>query len=177
MTTWIDLRPRLQKNETIDKAVQDQIKKEKEHWRELLRRLISIVKYLAKYTLTFRENNDKLYQESNRNFMGLVQMMAESDPLIKNHLRRFQNNEICYHSLSHTIQNELILLISCEIKDAIIQKVKEAKYFTLILDCTPNFSHQEQMILIIRCVDVNSTPVKVEEYFLQYLIVNNTSGK
>ncbi|XP_050147476.1 uncharacterized protein LOC126622803 [Malus sylvestris] len=175
MTTWIDLRLRLQKNETIDKVVQDQIKKEKEHWRELLRRLISIVKYLAKYTLAFRGNNDKLYQENNGNFMGLVQMMAESDPLIKNHLQRFQNNEIRYHYLSHTIQNELILLISCEIKAAIIQKVKEAKYFAVILDCTPDFSHQEQMTLIIRCVDMNSTPVKVEEYFLQYLIVNNTS--
>ncbi|CAN6584094.1 unnamed protein product [Malus baccata var. baccata] len=177
MTTWIDLRLRLQKNETIDKVVQDQIKKEKEHWRELLRRLISIVKYLAKYTLAFRGNNDKLYQENNENFMGLVQMMAESDPLINNHLQRFQNNEIRYHYLSHTIQNELILLISCEIKAAIIQKVKEAKYFAVILDCTPDFSHQEQMTLIIRCVDMNSTPVKVEEYFLQYLIVNNTSGE
>ncbi|XP_048447293.1 uncharacterized protein LOC125480448 [Pyrus x bretschneideri] len=102
--------------------------------------------------------------------------MAESDPLIKNHLQRFQNNEICYHYLSPTIQKELILLISCEIEAAIIQKVKEAKYFTVILDCTPNFSRQEQMTLIIRCVNVNSTPVKVEEYFLQYLIVSNTSG-
>ena len=65
MTTWIDLRLRLQKNETIDKVVQDQIKKEKEHWRELLRMLISIVKYLAKYTLAFRGNNDwKFYGPS-----------------------------------------------------------------------------------------------------------------
>ncbi|XP_068336625.1 uncharacterized protein [Pyrus communis] len=62
MTTWIDLCLRLQKNETIDKVVQDQIKKEKEHWRELLRRLISIVKYLAKHTLTFHGNNDMLHQ-------------------------------------------------------------------------------------------------------------------
>ncbi|CAN6541615.1 unnamed protein product [Malus baccata var. baccata] len=177
MTTWIDLHLRLQKNETIDKFVQDQIKKEKEHWRKLLRRLISIVKYLAKHTLAFRGNNDTLYQGSNGNFMGLVQMMDEYDPLIKNHFQRFQNNEIRYYYLSHTIQNELILLISCEIKAAIIQKVKEAKYFTVILDCTLDFSHQEQMTLIIRCVDINSTPVKVEEYFLQYLIVNNTSGE
>ena len=61
------------------------------------------MKYLAKHTLAFRGNNDTLYQESNGNFMGLVQMMAESDPLIKNHLQRFQNNEIRYHYLSHTI--------------------------------------------------------------------------
>nr|XP_028962701.1 uncharacterized protein LOC114826492 [Malus domestica] len=33
------------------------------------------------------------------------------------------------------------------------------------------------MTLILRRVDVNSTPVKVEEYFLQYLNVNNTSGQ
>ncbi|KAM1817983.1 hypothetical protein ACFX11_002212 [Malus domestica] len=33
------------------------------------------------------------------------------------------------------------------------------------------------MTLILRRVDVNSTSVKVEEYFLQYLNVNNTSGQ
>ena len=34
MNTWIDLELRLLKNKTIDKKVQEQIKKEKDHWKK-----------------------------------------------------------------------------------------------------------------------------------------------
>ncbi|XP_047331703.1 zinc finger MYM-type protein 1-like [Impatiens glandulifera] len=33
------------------------------------------------------------------------------------------------------------------------------------------------MTLIIRCVDVSTVPIKVQEYFLQFLVVNETEGQ
>ncbi|CAL2231656.1 unnamed protein product [Prunus armeniaca] len=53
------------KNKTIDGVVQNRIKKEKEHWRNLLKRLISIVKYLGKYSLAFRGSNEKIHDINN----------------------------------------------------------------------------------------------------------------
>lgn len=96
--------------------MQNQIKREKEHWRNVLLRLIAIVKYLGKYTLAFRGKNWKIYQENNGNFNGLITMMAEFDPLMEKHVRGIKNKEVRYHYLSHSIQNEFILMLASEIK-------------------------------------------------------------
>ncbi|KAL2989744.1 hypothetical protein AAZX31_11G155500 [Glycine max] len=53
----------------------------------------------------------------------------------------------------------------------------DAKYYAIILECTPNISYQEQMPFVLRCVDISSTPIQVNEYFLEFLKVDDTSGK
>jgi hypothetical protein len=82
MTNWYELRSRLDKHQTIDKTAQRQFEKEKDHWIEVLFRIVCIVKFLAKHNLAFRGTNNKLYEDSNGNFLGLVEMLAEFDPII-----------------------------------------------------------------------------------------------
>jgi len=103
--------------------------------------------------------------------------LAEFDPVIKNHVDRITNDQISDHYLGPSIQNELINLLAIAIRSAIVAKVKEAKYFSVILDCTPDASHQEQMSLIIRYVDISSGSVCIEESFLGFLDVNDTAGQ
>ncbi|XP_028055972.1 zinc finger MYM-type protein 1-like [Camellia sinensis] len=165
MSKWIELEERLGKHQTINKSMQEQVNKEKEHLRRVLLMIIAVVKTLAKNNLPFRGSHEKIYEESNGLFLSIIEMIGEFDPTMEQHLRRIEKGEIHYHYLSHKIQNEVIQML-----------IKLAKYFSVILDSTSDISHQEQMSLVIRCVDVSTSPIKVKEFFLEFLNVDDTSG-
>uniref|UniRef100_A0A2N9J138 TTF-type domain-containing protein n=1 Tax=Fagus sylvatica TaxID=28930 RepID=A0A2N9J138_FAGSY len=174
---WVDLQMRLKQEATIDKQVEALINKERIRWKLILARIIGVVKTLSRNSLPFRGSNEKIYEKNNGLFCQLIEFLAEFDPVMKDHLRRVVDKEVQNHYLSHKIQNELISLLANEIKEEIRKKILKAKYFSIILDCTPDLSHEEQMSIVIRCVDVeDASEVKVEEFFLGFIKVDDTSG-
>jgi hypothetical protein len=68
-------------------------------------------------------------------------------------------------------------LLAIEVKESIIEKVRKTKYFSIILDCAPDACHQEQMSFILRCVNISENPIKVEEHFVKFITVNDTTGE
>ncbi|XP_071690513.1 uncharacterized protein [Rutidosis leptorrhynchoides] len=88
MSKWYDMRKRLKLKETIDKVQYEQLMKERDYWMQVLLRIVAVVKFLAKHSLAFRGSKEKLYQKGNGNFLGLIEMLEEFDPIIKEHVRR-----------------------------------------------------------------------------------------
>lgn len=120
MDAWRNLSQKLQTNTAIDQVNQDLIALEVNHWKEILRRVIAIVNHLAEHNLAFRGHSDKLFESGNGNFLGQVQLMAQFDPVMREHLRRIQAKQLSDTYLSKNIQNELISLVAKCTTDAIV---------------------------------------------------------
>ncbi|XP_050792381.1 zinc finger MYM-type protein 1-like [Gopherus flavomarginatus] len=168
---------RLSNGEIVNRRWLVLLESEKQHWRRVLEHLLSIVEYLSTNNLAFRGSIEKLFQPQNGNFLGLVQLLGKFDTVMSEHLRRVTENEIHDHYLGPRIQNELIMLMSNKVRDKIVSLVILAKYFAVILDCTPDISHQEQMSLIVRFVHISdSAQITVKELFITFLEVQDTTG-
>jgi hypothetical protein len=109
------------------KLSSNNLRKKRTIGERFLFRIVCIVKFLAKHNLAFRGSNSKLYDDSNGNFLGLVEMLAEFNPVIQEHVHRITNEETQAHYLDNKIQNELIHLLASAIKSEIIKKIKRVK--------------------------------------------------
>ncbi|XP_037747527.1 LOW QUALITY PROTEIN: zinc finger MYM-type protein 1-like [Chelonia mydas] len=177
MHKWCELSVRLKNQTTLDAQNQRLLELEKQHWRRVLERLLSIVEYLSTNNLTVRGSVEKLFQPKNGNFLGLIQLLGKFDTVMSEHLRRVTENEIHDHYLEPRIQNELIMLMSDKARDKSVSLVTLAKYFAVILDCTPDISYQEQTSLVVRFVDISdSAQITVKESFITFLEVEDTTG-
>ncbi|KAM6551700.1 hypothetical protein CsatB_001508 [Cannabis sativa] len=176
IASWVELEKRLKMKLTIDASLEEQINQEKKHWKQVLERILAIVKRFGQNNLAFRGDREKLYEKNNGNFLQIIELLAEFDSTMQEHVRRILRGETHYHYLSHKIQNEMIQLLATEVKSSIISRIKEAKYFSVILDCTPDASNDEQMSLVLRCVNVLESQIFVDEYFLGFIKVHDTSG-
>jgi len=125
------------------------MEREKMHWRDVLKRIVSVIHYLSKNNNAFRGQSNVLFTKNNGNFLGAIKMLSNFDPVIIEHVRRIKNTEAHVHYLSHEIQNEFINLMSDNIRIKIINYIK-AKYYTVIMDCTPDIRHNKQLSLMIQ---------------------------
>lgn len=176
--TWLELCKRLNTDQTIDAFQIKLLDKETEHWKGVMKRLIPSVQYLAEQSLAFRGSSEKLYDKNNGNFLKLIEMIAKFDPLMAEHLNRATTTSK-RHYLSHRIQNELIECLATSVQKSITNAVEENKYYAIMVDCTSDLSHIEQMTIILRYDTLcsNETKYKIEERFLSFSECKDSTGE
>ena len=174
----------LSKGKTIDNISQQKIRQEEEYWQQILGSLIAFVRVLGMQRLSFCGTNENLYSASNVNFLKIVEYLALFVHIINEHLCRVKDQETMVHYLGKNILNELIQLLAGAIKQQILTHAKLTKYYSIILDCTPDVSHIEQMTMIVCFVDVirpsdnvMAEPlVIIREHFLGFVSLKETTG-
>ncbi|XP_073159992.1 zinc finger MYM-type protein 1-like [Lepidochelys kempii] len=178
-----ELEIRLRLTTTIDDQHQEKIASESLYWKNVLKRLIAIVRMLTTQNLALRGTSDQLYMPNNGNFLKIVDLMVEFDAVLQEHLRRVATQEMyTHHYLGKTIQNETIQLLATKVKQKIVADLKSTRYYSVILDCTPDISHTEQVTLIVRFVTTTEPSenvpamVTVGEHFLEFIDIDDTTG-
>lgn len=141
MMNWQELNTRLKTKTAIDQMNQDLMHLEVEHWRGVIHRVIAIICHLAERNQALRGHTEVLYDPHNGTFLAQVELMAQFDPITNEHVRRIQTKQTKVHYLSNDIQNEIISLVGGKISEEIARQVKGAKYFSVIMNCTPDTSH------------------------------------
>ena len=86
-------------------------------------------------------------------------MLGDVD-LMRSYEKMNQNSKYT----SWRIQNECISIISNDIKQSIIAKVKNAEFYSIIFDETSDLSDQEQIAFVIRIVENGES----SEYFIGF---------
>lgn len=147
-----------------------------------MKRLVACVQFLAQQSLAFRGHSSKLYEKDNGNFLKLIEMLAKFDPVMADHLNRATTSTTSqrnYTYLSNHIQNELIECLAKCVIEHIINAVVKSRYYTIIVDCTSDLSHVEQMSIILRYVAFyeNEDRYKVEERFLSFSECSVSTGE
>lgn len=172
----LDLSNRLNKNEIIDSEIQNVINRETKYWQAVIERIFYVIQFLGEQNLAFRGSSNKLFEKNNGNFLKCIEMISKFDPIMSEHTKRSQIKDHKNY-LGDKIQNEVINLIGENIKSKILEVTKKAKYYSILLDCTPDSSHQEQISVCIRFVNLKNTGISIEEHFLLFCPIDDVSGE
>lgn len=179
---WKELETRFKCGKTIDDINQSSIKNETEYWKNILKRIIALILTISKQNLALRGKSDTLNSHDNGNFLKCIEFLSMFDPIMKEHIRRISSEEIHCHYLGKNIQNEVIRLLANKIRSHILNELKNSKYYSIILDCTPDLSNIEQMTVIVRFVTaIESTTskkehVSINEHFIDFIELHSTTG-
>lgn len=176
----ITLKTLVLEEKSVDFLHQIEIEREKNRWVAVLERIINMIIFLARQCLALRGKSEKIYESDNGNFLKLVEYTSNFDHVLAEHIALIQKSEKrLIHYLGHNIQNEIIYLLGERIKKTIVLELKHSKYFSIILDCTPDISHEEQISVVVRYVLLSATNHKVEikEHFLGFFPISDTTGQ
>lgn len=140
------------------------------------KRLLPIVKTIIlmgrqNIALRGRRDDGKISEDvmaAEGNFKAILKYRAEVDSDLANHLQNCKANATY---ISKTTQNDLIQVCGDQIREVILERVKKAKYYSVVFDETTDVSNISQMSVVITYIYCN----KRYEDFVDFLNVHDAA--
>ncbi|XP_026821717.1 52 kDa repressor of the inhibitor of the protein kinase-like [Rhopalosiphum maidis] len=147
---------------SVIEQVNSGLHKEIETNRLNLKPIISTISFCGTHDLPFRRK-----KSDSGVFHDLLNFSIETDDeILKDH---FLTNVGNTKYSSHRTQNELITLCGKILKEEIVCEANAANAFSVISDESADISGVEQLTIVIRFLDKQSSPIKIREEFLGFL--------
>jgi len=122
-----------------------------------------------------RGHDEKWGSPHNGNFMGLVELIAEFDPFLREHIVKCQSQQNKIPSyLSKTVYEEIIEIMGKRVLLQIVNDIngEDTKYYSVIADSTPDLAHTDQLAIIVPYCKKG----KIYERFLSFLTIYSHAG-
>ena len=151
----------------IDVLTDNKIQKRVSENTHILKQIVRAVLYLSKQGLALRgdtEDPTDSSQHNPGNFLALLKVFANDDPILHQHLNQPRMRNATY--LSPQSQNEVISIIGCDIIQAsLVDEVKKSKFYSILADEVSSHN-TEHLALCIRFVDVHC---QIREEFVGFV--------
>ena len=180
---WRQMEKNLIGQSTVDELLMQNIKSQTEQWRQILRRLLDVTMFLGERGLAFRGNSHLVGDPGNGNFLGILELIGRYDPVMADHLAKVKDSQtsqqrLQVHYLSADSQNEFIYCCASKVMAVIMDELDKAKYYSIIVDATPDSAHVEQTVFVVRYVHLSSEgKYEVHERFLEFVDCNKKTGE
>lgn len=166
--TAFPILPSLEEKKNLDKALN----------KEIVRHLIDITLYLGRHCLPFRGHKERWNEKLMGNFKDLAVLLANYSPALSSYITQVQlKGKKIHNFLSWQRQNQLIQSIFMHIKDTIQKELLEARFFSVSLDTTFDVSKKEQLSVILRYINKNTTDCTVNERLVAVRETAITTGQ
>lgn len=119
---------------------------ERKYWKNVLKRVFSVVNKLSSRGRPFRGTDETFGSLHNGEYMMWLDFISEYDPFLAEHIRKYGNpgsGKTSY--LSSVICDEVIELLASKVRGIIIDELKQAKYYSIIVDSTLDISQTDQL--------------------------------
>ena len=88
--------------------------------------------------MPFRGDSETIGSKHNGNFLGCIELIAQFDPVMEQHLKAYENDGRGNPSnLSYTIVEEFIEIMASEVRTVIVAEIVKSKYYSVSVDSTP----------------------------------------
>lgn len=139
--------------------------------------MVDIIKFLAKQNLALRGHREEITSTNRGNFLELVHLLANYDPVLREHILRIKMGGRTITYMSPQIQNEFINILGDNVRQQIFCQVKKAKYYSIIFDSTPDVSHKDQTSQVLRYLKIENQKVVVVESFIDFIETKNKTAE
>ena len=116
--------------------------------RQILRRLIDSICFLAKQEIPLRGHNESADSMNKGNYIEILQYLRNFDPLLNGHLA----SSSIFQGTSATIQNDIIKAIYDVVIDVIKAEINSAEFVAIMLDETSDVMCKSQLSTVLRYV-------------------------